>query len=98
MAKSIMQIDKSKCYLCGRNGNGDPLEEHHVFGGSNRKLSEKDGLKVYLCGNRCHRNGKKAAHKSALTSSLLKAKAQAAWESLYGSREEFMGRYGRNYL
>lgn len=98
MAKSIMQSDRSKCYLCGRNGNGDPLEEHHIFGGPNRKLSEKDGLKVFLCGSRCHRNGKESAHKSALTSNLLKAKAQAVWESLYGSRKEFMNRYGKNYL
>lgn len=98
MAKSIMQTDKSYCFLCGRNGNGDPLEEHHCIGGSRRKLSEKDGLKVYLCGSRCHRNGKQSAHMSANTGLFLKQKAQEAWESKYGSREEFMSRYGKNYL
>ena len=98
MAESIMQEDRSYCYLCGRNGNGDPLEEHHCLGGANRKLSEQDGLKVYLCGNRCHRNGPNAAHQNAGTANFLKAKAQSAWEATYGTREDFMGRYGRNYL
>ncbi len=43
MAKSIMQMDWDTCYLCGRNRIADPcgLEEHHVFGGANRKFSEK---------------------------------------------------------
>lgn len=96
--KSIMQNDDKVCYLCGRNGNGDPLEEHHCFGGANRKLSEKDGLKVYLCGSRCHRNGFMAVHQNKKTADALKKKAQAAWESRYGTREEFRQRYGRNYL
>lgn len=96
--KSIMQEDRGKCYLCGRNGNGDPLEEHHVFPGANRKFSEQDGLKVYLCGSRCHRNGFMSAHQDKKTSDRLKADAQKAWESKYGSREDFMRRYGKNYL
>ena len=50
-------MDERVCWLCGRNGNGDPLECHHIFGGAMRKKSEKYGLKVYLCGDRCHRNG-----------------------------------------
>lgn len=98
MAKSIMQRDDGCCYLCGRNGNGDPLEWHHCLGGANRKLSEQDGLKVRICGNRCHRNGRGAAHRNAGTANFLKAEAQKAWESTYGTREEFMRRYGRNYL
>ena len=33
MAKSIIQTDKSKCYLCGRNAHADyfGLDEHHVI-------------------------------------------------------------------
>lgn len=45
MGKSIMQEDRTICYFCGRNGSRDPLEEHHVFGGANRKLSEKRRIK-----------------------------------------------------
>ena len=62
--KSIMQSDTSRCYLCARNGNGDRLEKHHVFGGSNRKFSEEDGLTVFLCGDSCHRNGPFSAHRN----------------------------------
>lgn len=50
-------MNDKRCFLCGRNDSGDPLERHHIFGGANRKKSEKYGLVVYLCGNRCHRNG-----------------------------------------
>lgn len=96
--KSIMQDDKTYCFICGRNGNGDPLEEHHAFGGPNRKLSEKDGLKVYLCGNRCHRNGEKAVHRCRETADYIHSEAQKVWEARYGTRKDFMSRYGRNYL
>lgn len=96
--KSIMQDNVEVCFLCGRNGSGDPLERHHVLGASNRKYSEEDGLTVYLCGNRCHRNGKYAAHRNKRTATALKELAQIAWESRYGDREAFLRRYGRNYL
>lgn len=96
--KSIMQEDRTYCFLCGRNGYGDPLEEHHAFGGPNRKHSEQDGLKVYLCGNRCHRNEKNAVHQCGKSADYIHAEAQKAWEAKYGTREEFMARYGKNYL
>lgn len=99
MAKSIIQGNNQYCFLCGRNGNGDPLEEHHIFGGNpGRKLSEHDGLKVYLCGFRCHRNGKEAAHQSRKTREYLQMTGQKAWEETYGTREEFINRYGKNYI
>lgn len=96
--KSIIQSDTNRCYLCGRNGTADRLEEHHVFGASNRKHSEEDGLKVYLCGNSCHRNGKYATHQNKDVSEYLKKKAQRAWMDRYGSLEMFRARYGKNYL
>jgi hypothetical protein len=44
--KSIMQRDIEHCYICG----GRATEEHHcIYGTANRKLSEKYGLKVYMC-------------------------------------------------
>ena len=36
MAKSILQKDK-ECFLCTRMQD---LEQHHIFGGPNRKWSE----------------------------------------------------------
>ncbi len=88
-----------KCILCGRNGNGDPLERHHIFGGAFRKKSEKYGLVVYLCGDRCHRNGKDAAHVNPETAAKLhrygqrKAMREQGW-----TVEEFMQVFRKNYL
>lgn len=98
MAKSILQPHRDYCFLCGKNGAGDRLEEHHIFGSANRKLSEADGLKVYLCGNECHRNGKQSAHRNADVARFLKMAAQEVWERTYGNREEFIKRYGKSYL
>ena len=94
---SIIQ-DEKVCYLCGRNGNGDRLEEHHIlFGNPNRDHSEKYGLKVWLCGERCHRNGKNAAHRCRDTDLMLKRIAQEKFEENH-SREDFISLFGRNYL
>ncbi len=99
MAKSILtEGNIRRCYICGANGYNDPLEKHHIFGASNRKHSEDDGLYVWLCGDRCHRNGPRSAHRCKETSDRLKREGQRAWEATYGTREEFMARYGRNYL
>lgn len=80
MAKSIMQQDDSLCYLCGANGTMDYLHWHHVFGGANRKWSEKYGLKVRLCGQQCHENGPNAVHRNKETRDRLREEAQRAFE------------------
>ncbi len=95
--ESVMQTEK-KCFLCGRNGNGDPLEAHHCFGGANRKLSEKYGLKVWLCGNRCHRNGPDSVHINKMVRKNVQAAAQTKYEELYGNRETFHKEFLRSYL
>lgn len=98
--KSIMQTEK-RCWLCKKRHEYGPnrLEEHHCFGGNpNRKLSEKYGLKVYLCGDTCHRNGPESAHRCGETMQQLHEAGQRAFEEHYGSREEFMRTFGRNYL
>ena len=56
---SILGSRKGRCYLCSRCGQ---TQEHHIFGGPNRTLSEKYGLKVYLC-LECHATGKHAVHR-----------------------------------
>ena len=97
--KSIIQEERDSCYLCGRNGYSDPLERHHVFGGYNRKWSEKYGLTVYLCGDRCHRNGKKSAHMNAETAQQLHEIAQNIAMDYYGwTEEEFRAIFGKSYL
>lgn len=87
------------CWLCGRNGNGDPLDKHHIFGGANRKLSERYGLWVPLCHGRCHESGPEAVHRNAGTMQALHEYGQAlAMEENGWSIEEFRAVFGRSYL
>ncbi|WP_199884599.1 MULTISPECIES: hypothetical protein [unclassified Lactonifactor] len=99
--KSILQDkDDHRCYLCLLQGNNQyyPIvHEHHVFGGTaNRPLSEKYGLKVYLCPDH-HQFSAEAVHVNAENSLVLKQAAQEAFEQEY-TREEFVQIFGRNYL
>lgn len=102
MAKSILQTDKEHCYLCKRNSHADyfGLDEHHVFGGKGiRPISEKYGLKVYLCHNDCHEYGENAVHRNAEVDLMLKQKAQRKAMKYYGwSVEDFIDIFGKNYL
>lgn len=87
------------CFLCGKNGSQDRLERHHIFGGPYRNASEKYGLVVYLCGDSCHRNGPKAAHRNAETMTLLHAYGQKkAMREQGWTVEQFRQVFGRNYL
>lgn len=100
MAKSIIQSDNSQCYICGRNGCGDRLEEHHIFfGTANKQIADKYGLTVHLCGARCHRLGKESVHQNARVCRMLQAKAQEiAMEYYDWSVEDFISVIGKNYL
>lgn len=91
---SILGSRKGRCYLCGRYGH---TEEHHIFGGPNRTLSEKYGLKVYLC-LECHATGKHAVHRDKAVMDELHRQGQEAFEEQLGSRKVFMQIFGRNYL
>lgn len=97
--KSIIQTDREKCYICGRNAHADywGLDEHHVFGGyGNRDLSEKYGLKVYICHDRCHLNG---VHKNAKLNQALQASVQKKAMKHYGwGVEDFIKIFGKSYI
>jgi hypothetical protein len=89
----------NKCFLCGKNGQQDRLEKHHIFGGANRKKSEKYGLYVFLCGNECHRNGKYAVHKNKDTMLFLhKYGQQKAMEEQVWTIDKFIEEFGKNYM
>ncbi len=92
--KSILQ-NRKESYISGNTYN---LEEHHIFfGTANRKVSEKNGFKVYLTVEE-HRGtygvhgkfGKKLDIK-------LKQDAQRKYEETH-TREEFMKLIGKSYL
>lgn len=93
------ETQERRCWLCGRNGIGDPLEEHHIFQGSNRNNSTKYGLTVYLCGKRCHREGKESVHRCRETRDrLMRWGQQKAMEEQGWSVEDFIRVFGKNYL
>ena len=87
------------CWLCGRNGNADPLDKHHIFGGAYRKKSEKYGLCVDLCHRSCHTFGRDAAHRSSETMQRLREYGQKkAMRENGWSIEEFRLEFGKNYI
>lgn len=88
-----------ECYFCGRTKD---LEEHHVFGGYNRDLSEKYKLKVKLC-NRHHTGSytdtTEAVHHNAKMMQELRKEIQIKAMEYYGwSIEDFRERFNKSYV
>ena len=76
--KSIIQSEK-ECWFCGRC----EVEEHHIFyGTANRKLSEKYGLKVWLCPEH-HRSSKYGVHFNKYNDNILKEVAEEKFRRTY---------------
>jgi len=91
MEKIKMQ-ERQVCFFCGSN---NWLETHHIFGGANRKKSEKYGLVVDLC-HFCHNEPPLGVHHNAKQMLKLKQAGQKAFEQVYG-HEKFMQEFGKNY-
>lgn len=98
MSESILQKNRKQCYRCGANGVADRLHCHHIFGGPNRKLSERYGLKVWLCGQQCHENGPESVHRNRKVDLELKEAGQRRFEEIHGTREDFRRIFGKSYL
>jgi hypothetical protein len=97
--QSILQDDTTRCYICGGNACGDPLDKHHVFGGALRKKSEKYGLTIYLHHNKCHIFGAESVHQNAAINNELKANAQWVAMKRYGwTVDDFRREFYKNYL
>lgn len=87
--KSILQ-DKKICFICGAS---QMLDEHHLMNGyGQRKKSEQDGLKVYLC-RYCH----DSVHRNSEQRLFLKKIAQRKYLESH-TYDEWMKRYRKNYL
>ncbi len=93
MSKSILQEDDEICFLCGGWGAS---EWHHIFGGANRKLSEKYGLKVRLHHN-CHNEPPNGVHHNKHIMDTLRETGQTAFNKAYPDLD-FVKIFGRNYL
>lgn len=101
MAKSIMHEKKDgTCYLCmllNQDYDRRTTQEHHViFGTANRRLSEKYGLKVYLCMEH-HETGKMSVHRNHEVARILQKRAQETFEKTH-SHAEWMSIFQRNYI
>ena len=76
--KSIIQKEK-QCWVCAN----PYVEEHHIYyGTANRKLSEKYGLKVWLCHTH-HRDASLGVHFNSTLDRKLKETAKREFEKIY---------------
>lgn len=91
---SIIQ-NKKECFLCGTTKN---LHCHHIYMGANRKVSEDNGFKVWLCGHH-HNQSDWGVHgkNGHELDGVLKRSCQREFEKTH-TRQEFMDLIGRNYL
>ena len=91
---SVFTEDLDHCIFTG----SPYVERHHIFGGSNRKLSTKYGFVVPLRYD-LHPNGARADRRYAKDiDTHLKKMAQEYFEANHGTREDFIKVFGRNYL
>lgn len=91
MAKSIITKIDDFCYICGRRAT----ETHHIFGGANRSLSEKYGLKIPLCHN-CHNEPPHGVHFDAELMQQMHVVGQIAFERKHPDLD-FREVFGKNY-
>lgn len=88
---SIIQ-KKKECYVCHRQGE---LHCHHIFfGNSNRELSERYGMKVWLCPDH-HNMSKKGVHFDRILDLNIKCDCQEAWIRSGKTEEEFRNIFGK---
>lgn len=75
----------------------DRYHRHEVFGGYNRQKSIEDGLVIFLRPEQ-HNMGNEGIHFNRQYSLYARQEAQRAYEAVKGTRNDFVARYGRNYL
>lgn len=94
MAKKSILSTAEQCWFCGKQHG---LHTHHIYYGANRKISDKHGFTVRLCG--CHHNlSNKSVHYNKEMDLELKKACQMAYEDAGHTREEFVRLIGKNYL
>lgn len=72
--------------------------KHHIFGASNRKFSEQDGLFIYLTPE-MHNMSDKGIHFNKEFMEYSKKIAEETWCKHYDkTKDDFIKRYGKNFL
>lgn len=104
--KSIFTTDFNVCAVTHIYRGARRIEIHHVFGAANRKKSTRRGFVIPLIAE-IHPNGafRNEAECKRLTGRTLKeldhelkATCQRYYEMVYGTRNDFIEEFGRNYL
>ena len=91
---SILQQNKW-CLVCGINNN---IHIHEVFYGKNRNKSIEDGCCVFLCAYH-HNMSNKGIHFNVNLDLKVKQMMEKRWCEYYKKDvNDFIKRYGRNYL
>lgn len=98
--KSILQKNKRICFLCVYL-HGDDHEQfthchHAVHGTANRKLSERYGLKYYLCPMH-HEFSPEAVHRNKDIDTLLIKAAEIVFITKHGA-DKWMEIFEKNWL
>lgn len=97
---SILHTKDGTCLLCMLLNNDygikRTIQEHHIYNGPNRQISEEQGFKAYLCLEH-HTAGKAAVHNNHENMRYLQKYCQRIYE-IDHTREEFTALIGRNYL
>lgn len=91
---SILQ-DTKQCYVCGNTN----IHTHEVYyGAKNRNKSIEDGCCVYLCA-RHHNMSNQGVHFNKQLDLQLKQSMERKWLEVYNKTiEDFIQRYGKNYI
>lgn len=87
---SVFTTNMDMCYFTGSNA----VERHHIWGGPNRKRSEKYGFVIPLRPD-LHPNGAHAGKQAKAIDRKLKQMAQDYYLQHYGSKEEFISEFGK---
>lgn len=87
-----MQSEK-ECYI---TGSTEGLHLHHIYGGANRKNSDRYGCVVWLRAD-WHNMSDYGVHFNKDLDRRLKEECQEEFEKRWG-HDKFMSVFGRNYL
>lgn len=90
--RSILQ-DKKECFITHRTYG---LHKHHIYGGGNRRISEREGFYIFLIPE-LHNMSDKGIHFDKGFDLWVKQLCQKEYEKTH-TRQEFMDLIGRNYL
>lgn len=92
MKNSILQTEK-ECYICKTTIG---LHKHHIYRGFNRKISDRLGCWIWLCGYH-HNLSDAGIHSNPELDLAVKQECQKVFEETH-TREQFMEAFGRNYI